>query len=165
MKPWIRPAATAIALALAVGLVAAPPATAAPRKDRIVSVTHGPVTPTLVQGSGLGAVRTFTAVTAVNGVAGPNEFFTGTLTTVSVDSSSNRELRSSNLIFVFGSEANQIVLGGISVYPADGSTLAPGTQTIRPILGGSGTYNGARGYAVSTNMGADGWSHVFHIKR
>lgn len=58
-----------------------------------------------------------------------------------------------------------MVVGGISVYPADGSTLAPGTQTIRPILGGSGTYNGARGYVVSTNMGAQGWSHVFHIIR
>ena len=162
---WIRPATAVLALALAAALVAAPAAQAAPKKERIVTVTHGPVTPTLVQGSGLGAVRTFTGLTAVNGVTGTNNLFTGTLTTVSVDPPDNRELRSSNLIFIFGSEANQIVVGGISVYPADGSTLAVGTQTIRPILGGSGTYNGARGYVVSSNLGADGWSHVFHILR
>ena len=146
---WIRPALAVLILVLGTSLVAAPAVLAAPKKERIVTVTHGPVTPTLVQGSGLGAIRTFT----------------GTLTTVSVDLPGNRELRSSNLIFIFGSEANQMVVGGISVYPADGSTLAPGTQTIRPILGGSGTYNGARGYVVSTNMGAQGWSHVFHIIR
>lgn len=162
---WTRPVLAACVLALGLCAVAAPAAQAAPKKERIVTVTHGPVNPTLVQGSGLGAIRTFTGRTAVNGVAGPNDLFTGTLTTVSVNLPGNEELRSSNLIFIFGSEANQMVVGGISLYPADGSTLAPGTQTIRPILGGSGTYNGARGYVVSTNMGADGWSHVFHVLR
>lgn len=157
---------TAIVLVIAVPLLvsSAPPASARGTKETIVTVYHQPVTPILVQGSGLGAVRTFFAPIAVNGKPGDGYYFVGTLTTVTVGfGPDNEEIRQSNLDFVFGSEANQIVLGGISLYPAAGATLPPGTQTIRPILGGSGTYAGARGYALSTNLGANGWTHVFHL--
>ncbi len=159
------PVASVIVLALA-GLVTpaiAPSVAAAPSTERIVKVTHAAVAPTLVQGEGLGAVRFFLSPTKVNGKAGPKNFMTGTLTTVATGVDGDQELRSSNLTFVFGSEANQIVVGGISLYPSSSATLAAGKPTVRPVIGGSGTYNGARGYVVSTNLGADGWSHVFHL--
>jgi len=132
-------------------------------KGRTVTVTHGAVAPTLIQGEGLGAVRTFFIPTTVKGKSGPQYYLTGTLTTVAVGMPNDQELRTSNLTFVFGDEANQIVVGGISLYPASSATLTTGQKTIRPVLGGSGTYDGARGYVLSTNRGADGWTHVFHL--
>ena len=51
----------------------------------------------------------------------------------------------------------------ILCYVEPGATLAPGQRTVRPVLGGSGTYDGASGQVVSTNLGADGWTHVFRI--
>lgn len=51
----------------------------------------------------------------------------------------NTEWRTCKLVLVVNGEANQIVLGG------------------------SGVYAGARGWAITTNLGADGWSHVFRL--
>ncbi|MFM8896800.1 MAG: hypothetical protein ACKOE2_15900 [Actinomycetales bacterium] len=153
----------AVAL-LSIGLVqAVAPAVQAADKGRTVTVTHAAVAPTLVQGEGLGAVRTFMIPTTVKGKSGPAYYLTGTLTTVAVGMPNDQEVRASNLTFVFGNEANQIVVGGISLYPSSSATLSAGQKTIRPVIGGSGTYDGARGYVVSTNRGADGWTHVFHL--
>lgn len=150
---------------LSVGLVqvVGSPNASAAGNETIVKVSHQAVAPTLVQGEGLGAVRTFLIPTTVGGKSGPSYYLTGTLTTVAVGMPGDQELRTSNLTFVFGSEANQIVVGGISLYPSSSATLATGQKTIRPVVGGSGTYNGARGYVVSTNLGANGWTHVFHL--
>lgn len=150
-----------VALIQAVGM----PAAQAAGKETIVRVSHGAVAPTLVQGEGLGAVRTFYIPTTVKGKSGPGYYLTGTLTTVAVGLPNDQELRTSNLTFVFGAEANQIVVGGISLYPSSSATLTTGQKTIRPVVGGSGTYNGARGYLESTNRGPDGWTHVFHLLR
>lgn len=155
-----------IVVALAAMLIGAVPqgASAASRSDeRIVTITHPPVTPILVQGSGIGAVRTFFVATKVNGRAAAGNYLTGTLTTVAVDSANARELRSSDLVFTSGRQANQLVVGGISTYPAAGATLAPGQRTVRPVIGGSGIFNGARGYVVSRNLGDRGWVHTFHL--
>lgn len=129
-----------------------------------ISVYHQPTSPTATSGTGIGEVRTFTAPIAVDGVAADGQYFTGTLTTLATGLKGNQELRASNLIFVFGDEANQLVVGGISLYPAAGATIAPGARTVRPVVGGSGTYAGATGQVVTTNLGADGWSHVFLIR-
>lgn len=128
-----------------------------------IQVTHGAVAPTLVQGEGLGAVRTFMIPTTVTGKAGVDYYLAGTLTTVAIGMPGGQELRASNLTFVFGGEANQIVVGGVSSYPTTSATLATNQKTVRPIVGGSGTYNGARGYVLSTNRGADGWTHDFYL--
>lgn len=156
-----------LAFIVALGLVVPTAASAAAAghhpHDRVVRVFHPPTSPTLVQGSGLGAVRTFFVPISANGKNGDGYYMTGTLTTVTVGLASGDEIRASNLAFVFGSETNQIVVGGISLYAPANATISVGAQTIRPIIGGSGTYNGARGYVVSTNLGAAGWSHVFHV--
>ncbi len=129
-----------------------------------VTVYHEPVNTTSVTGTGLDTVRTFFAPTAVNGKAANGQYLTGTLTTITLGLPGDQEVRASNLIFVFGSIENQLVVGGASLYPAGGATLAVGAKVIRPVIGGSGIYAGAAGQAISTNLGVDGWTHVFKIR-
>ncbi len=166
MKPFR--ALIALVVGLAALLVAVPAQAASNHSgirwhDETVSVYHQAVSPTAVLGSGLGTVRVFFAPTAVGGTAADGQYLSGTLTTVAQGMPDNKELRAANLVFVFGSEKDQLVVGGVSLYAAAGATLAPGVTVTRPIIGGAGKYKGAVGEAVSTNLGADGWTHVFHI--
>lgn len=171
MNTLRRTALVIPALAIALVALLAPQAAQAddrPTRDRMTSTVvfrHGVVTPTGTQGSGLGMVRFWTIPGTVDGRPGVAATLIGTLTTIALDPAQNRDVRASNLILVVGGEQNQLVIGGLSVYPADGSTLAPGTKTIRPIVGGTGLYNGARGSVVSENLGAQGWIHTFRITR
>jgi hypothetical protein len=151
------------ALALALILVATP-SHAADRSTQTIRIYHEAVSPISVVGSGVGTVRTFFIPMAVNGVAANDQYLAGTLTTFAEDVTGGLELRGSNLTFVFGDEADQLVIGGISLYPPATATLAAGTRTVRPILGGSGRYFGARGQVVSTNLGANGWTHILRIR-
>lgn len=128
-----------------------------------VTVTHAVVAPTSTIGAGQGTVRTFFIPIDVDGVSAGGQYLSGTLTTLSEGVNGDEELRSANLVFVFGDEANQLVVGGISLYPPAGSTIAVGAETVRPVVGGSGIYAGATGEVISTNLGDEGWSHVFHI--
>lgn len=138
-------------------------AQAASHKSEIIRVYHQAVNPTHVSGQGVGTVRTFFIPMAVNGAAANNQYLVGTLTTFAENVQDGLEVRGSNLTFVFGEEANQLVVGGISLYPPAGSTLAAGARTVRPVLGGSGIYEGAKGQVVSQNLGATGWTHTFRI--
>ncbi len=160
-----RPLVAALALVLGLSLVGAAPASARERVE-IVTITHAPTAPTAVVGTGLGTVRTYYVLTAVNGRKSPaSGYMSGTLTTIATGLSDNKELRSSNLVFVVGSESNQLVIGGLSLYNTDLSTIAAGTTTVRPIIGGSGIYSGARGTVVTTNLGDQGFRHVFRLAR
>lgn len=160
-----RPLVAALAVALGLSLIGTAPAVAQERRT-VVTITHAPTAPTAVVGSGLGAVRTYSVPTTVSGRNSPTTgYMSGTLTTIATGLSDNRELRSSNLVFVIGSEPNQLVIGGLSVYNTDLSTIAAGSRTVRPIIGGSGIYSGARGTAVSTNLGDQGFRHVFRFTR
>jgi len=157
-------ALVAVAAAIALVGVTAPAQADSTNGITTVTVYHQPVTTTSVTGSGLGTVRTFFAPTAVNGKAADGQYLTGTLTTVTQGLPGNQEVRTSNLIFVFGGMENQLVVGGASLYPAAGATLAVGARVIRPVIGGSGIYAGAAGQVISTNLGATGWTHVFKIR-
>lgn len=159
-------ATAALVTVLAVIGITAPAQAASGKAPGITTVTvyHQPVTTTSVTGSGLGTVRTFFAPTAVDGKAADGQYLTGTLTTVANGLPGNQEVRASDLIFVFGSIENQLVVGGGAIYPSGSATLAVGTRVIRPVIGGSGIYAGAVGQAISTNLGADGWTHVFKIR-
>lgn len=129
-----------------------------------VVVTHAVVAATATTGAGPGTVRTFYIPIDVDGVSAEDHYLSGTLTTLSEGIDGGNEIRSSNLVFVFGAEDNQLVVGGISLYPPAGATLAPGQETVRPVVGGSGRFAGARGEIVSTDLGDQGWSHVFRIR-
>lgn len=164
MRIALRAVVALIATLAVIGTAA--PAQAHEDHGRVTTVTvyHQPVTTTSVTGSGLDTVRTFFAPTAVNGKAADGQYLTGTLTTVTLGLPDNQEVRASNLIFVFGSIENQLVVGGVSLYPAGGATIAVGTKVIRPVIGGSGIYAGAAGQVISTNLGDSGWTHVFKIR-
>jgi len=145
-----------------VSAVAASPATAA-EKPTTVRVYHQAVSPIAVSGTGIGTVRTFFIPISVDGKSADGQYLSGTLTTLDPAMPNGLELRSSNLTYVFGAEKDQMVVGGISLYPPAGATIAAGQSTVRPVIGGSGKYSGARGQVVSTNLGANGWTHVFKV--
>ena len=152
-------------LLAAVTLIGAAPASAVESQPTmsIIVITHPPVVPLLVQGAGIGAVRTFYTPVDVRGSGGGTHYMTGTLTTTAKTADGGREIRVANLVFVLGRSFNQIVVGGVAYYPADGSTLAVGDKAVRPIIGGSGRYARAHGWVVSTNLGDAGWRHEFHV--
>ncbi len=154
-----------LASIVSIGLVTAVGVTPAVASEKPITVRvyHQAVNPIAVNGTGIGAVRTFFIPIAVNGTAANGQYLAGTLTTLDTAMPSGQELRSSNLTFVLGAEKDQMVVGGISLYPQAGATLADGQTTIRPVIGGSGKYSGARGQVVSTNLGANGWTHVFKV--
>lgn len=129
-----------------------------------IVVTHGVIAPSATIGSGLGTVRTFYIPITVDGVAADGQYLTGSLTTLAEGINGSEEIRSSNLILVFGNGANQLVIGGVSLYAPTGATLVPGAKTTRPIIGGSGSYMGATGEAISINLGDEGWSHELYVK-
>lgn len=160
-----RPLAAALALLLGVSLVSAAPASAQ-TKHTTVTITHAPTIPTSVTGTGLGTVRTYYVPTTIAGKKAPTTgYMSGTLTTIATDLADGQEARAANLVFVIGSEANQLVIGGLSLYAPQGATISTGQSTVRPIIGGSGIYSGARGTVVTTNLGDQGWRHVFRIIR
>ena len=153
--------ATLLSLSLATA-VAVAPVTAA-EKPTTVRVYHEAVIPIAVSGTGIGTVRTYFIPMAVDGKSADGQYLAGTLTTLDPAMPNGQELRSSNLAFVFGAEKDQMVVGGISFFPPTGATIAIGQSTIRPVIGGSGKYSGARGQVVSTNLGANGFTHVFKV--
>lgn len=161
----VRPIVTALAVLLGLSLMGAAPASAKERVE-VVTITHAPTAPTAVVGTGLGTVRTYFVPTAVSGRTSPTTgYMSGTLTTIATGFANGQEARGANLVFVVGSEPNQLVIGGLSLYNTDLSTITAGSRTVRPIIGGSGIYSGARGTAVSTNLGDQGFRHVFRFTR
>ena len=162
--PFVRLLAAALAVVLGLTIAGASPAAAKERRST-VTITHAPVGPTSVIGSGLGTVRTYYAPTTVTGKQPRTGYMSGTLTTIATGLADGREARASNLVFVVGSEPNQLVVGGLSLYSTDVNTLTVGESTIRPIIGGSGIYSGARGQVETTNLGDAGWRHVFRFTR
>ena len=161
----LRPIVAALAVVLGLSLIGAAPASAKEQRT-VVTITHAPTAPTAVVGTGLGTVRTYYVPTAVTGKKSPTTgYMSGTLTTIATGLANGQELRASNLVFVVGAEANQLVVGGLSLYNTDLSTIAAGQTTVRPIIGGSGIYSGARGTVVTTNLGDQGWRHVFRLIR
>jgi hypothetical protein len=163
--------AGAVALALlAVGQAGAKaPATAA--KKLVLTVAHGPVTSSDVQyidaapaGPSTGDVRTYYLTLTKPGGSTPIGYLTGTLTTVAEDQpSAGMELRAADLVFVVGGPADQLVVGGVSAYSQQAPTIATKSVVVRPVIGGSGKYAGARGYCVTTHYADDTWTHAFHI--
>jgi hypothetical protein len=152
---------------IASAAIAAASCTSAPSGARTVTVTHGPVTLVYADlgqpGPSVGDTRGTEIATKVEGsqVTGRLDAI---LTTTAVDSpGKGDEIRIGHLVFTFASPDDQIVIDGASVYPSASATIAIGATTIRPIVGGSGIYAGARGYAESSHLADGTWRHVFHL--
>jgi hypothetical protein len=138
-------------------------------ESRVITVHHATVAMTTIPvnrnggPASLGDVRVANAVLTDRAGSRIGELH-GTLTTTAIDAPGpGDEIRQSNLVFQIGRPQDQIVVGGESAYPASGSTIAKATTTIRPILGGSGRYAGARGTARTDHFADGTWRHVFRL--
>jgi hypothetical protein len=138
-------------------------------KGRTVTVTHAAVTATYLDlgapGPSVGDERLFEMPTFVR--AGK---ITGRMDAIMTTTGENvpeqgAEIRSTQLVFTFAREEDQLVVAGTATYPAAGATLAQDTATVRPIVGGSGAYAGAGGWCESTHLTDGTWRHVFHLER
>lgn len=75
------------------------------------------------------------------------------------------ENRMTSAVFSFGNgTSDRILVQGIGVYPANGSTFKPDTRLERAIIGGTGRYAGARGTVLTTHLEDGTWQHVFSIQ-
>lgn len=137
----------------------------------VVHVAHGPVTAGNSQyidaapaGPSVGDVRTYYLPLTRPGSSRNIGYLTGTLTTTATGRpKTGMELRTANLVFVFGRAANQLVLGGVAAYAQSAPVLAKRSVVTRPVIGGSGRYAGARGSCVTTHLANDTWTHVFRL--
>jgi hypothetical protein len=137
--------------------------------SQVIKVTHGKVDSTNSQridlgnpGPSMGDVLAF-YLPLTSSTAG---YLTGTLTvTGSNQPSEGMEVRIAALTFVIGTQSDQMVLGGSALYNIISPTLAIGQKTIRPVIGGSGKYAGARGWAESVQNADGTWMHTFHISK
>jgi hypothetical protein len=82
-------------------------------------------------------------------------FGSKTLIKLATGTNPDVENRGTLLFFTFGGHQNQIVVFGITEYSPSAGEFAAGKSVVRPILGGTGKYIGARGQ-ITTTRNADG---------
>jgi quercetin dioxygenase-like cupin family protein len=67
-------------------------------------------------------------------------------------------------VFTLGDDpADQVVVTGSGLYPAAGSTIAVDITIVRSIVGGSGRFAGATGWAETEHLADDTWRHTLHF--
>ena len=133
---------------------------------RTVTITHGAVTPVGVipgpNNGAVGTVRLFHAPTRLEG--GGAGTLEATMTTTAVDApTAGTEIRVTMLNFTFGNGTDQLIIQGSATYSSAGSTISVSETAVRPVVGGSGAYAGARGSAESTHLPDGTWKHVFRL--
>lgn len=153
-------------LAVLLTLALASPASADPV---VVKVAHGPVSATVVAVqpgvASPGDLRLYHIALTKPGSSKVVGFLTGSLLTTAVGQpAAGKELRTADLVFTVGAAKNQLVLGGTAAYDQQAPTVAKKSYTIRPVLGGSGRYAGARGWCESVHRKDGTWRHIFHIR-
>lgn len=153
-----------IAVTAALVLLPAAPALA---EEVTVKVAHGPVTATLdpvTPGvASPGDLRLYYVDLTKPGKKKVIGFLTGSLMTTAVNQpQAGKEYRAADLVFSVGQ--SQLVIGGVAVYDQQAATVAKKSTVIRPVLGGTGKYAGAHGWAKSTRFTNNSWRHTFHIE-
>lgn len=134
---------------LAAALIAPAPVRAA---DPVtLSVDSPPLTMTLLdmreEGPSLGDIRVFHAPAAASDGRMGTRWFTS-ITHDEIDAQDPTEDRFGLLVLDFG--ADSIILAGVTSVDAEGAMLTTGAPLSRAILGGTGTFAGVRGEAVTT---------------
>lgn len=85
-------------------------------------------------------------------------------TTAATNKPETFESRMTLGIFSFSSGTqDRLLIQGIGLYPAAGSTLKADTTLERAIIGGTGQFSGASGTVVTTHLDDGTWKHVFRI--
>lgn len=163
--------ATGAALLAAPGLAAADPprpGSDVVQRAMVVKVAHGPVTGTLmpaVAGKlGSGDLRTYYTPLKNPATRTKSGFMTGSLLTTAVDRPrTGWELRTADLVFQVGGPADQLVVGGVARYRAAAATVPRRDVVVRPIVGGSGRYDGAHGWCKTIHRRDNTWRHIFRF--
>ena len=175
-------AALAIALQPVLALGGPPkapsvPATSSQRSPQsvVLSVFHGPASLTLADpekpGHRLGVLRVLPAKPITDATGAEIGRLDAQMVTSSIDyPNAGDEIRMAVLTFSFGQgsgnlvgSADQLVVSGSGFYAGTESTISAGNVVIRPIIGGSGRFAGARGWAESEHFGNGTWRHTFHF--
>ncbi|MSO95387.1 MAG: hypothetical protein EXQ81_06285 [Thermoleophilia bacterium] len=168
-KPRNTAILSAFAAVLVFVLLAALPAAAAPGpRKKTLTVAHGPVILPYIDaapaGPSVGDLRTVWTALTRPGKTEEIGYLSGSLLTVAEEKPGpDQELRTSNLVFVVGSPVNQIVVGGIVAYNRTAPTVATKSLTVRPIVGGSGAFDGARGSCRTIFYPNGTWTHTFTL--
>lgn len=160
----VRAALMSAVVVAAVSVPAAP----ALAKDEVVKIAHPAVSATLVPvaagKASPGDVRTYWTPLTKPGKTKTIGFMTGTLLTTAVDKPQvGQELRTADLVFTVGKSQSQLIIGGVAQYQTQAPTVATKSSVIRPVTGGSGIYDGARGWAKSVHLKDGTWRHIFHV--
>jgi hypothetical protein len=155
-----------IALLVTLGTAASP---AVADSDLIVKVAHPAVTANVravTPGTASpGDVRTYYTKLTRPGKSARIGFLTGSLLTTEVGKpSAGKELRTADLVFTIGKARNQMIVGGVAAYDQQAPTVAERTSVVRPVIGGSGKYDGARGWCESIHRKDGTWRHTFHVQ-
>jgi hypothetical protein len=90
-------------------------------------------------------------------------FGSKTLIKLATDANPSTENRGTLLFFTFGGHQNQIVVFGITEYSPSAGEFAAGKSVVRPILGGTGNYMGARGQLTSTRNADGSYTQAFTL--
>jgi hypothetical protein len=90
-------------------------------------------------------------------------FGSKTLIKLATNTKPGIENRGTLLFFTFGGHQNQIVVFGITEYSPSAGEFAAGKSVVRPILGGTGKYMGARGQLTSTRNADGSYTQVFTL--
>jgi hypothetical protein len=86
-----------------------------------------------------------------------------TLVKLATDANPNLERRATLLFFTFGGGADQIIAFGAADYSFAAAEFDPGKAVVRPVLGGTGKYLGARGQVTSTRDGNGSYTQAFTL--
>jgi hypothetical protein len=86
-----------------------------------------------------------------------------TLVKVATDANPNMERRATLLFFTFADGKDQIIAFGAADYSASAPEFDAGQPVVRPVLGGTGKYMGARGQVTSTRNADGSYAQVFTL--
>jgi len=88
-----------------------------------------------------------------------------TLVKVATDANPNFERRATLMFFTFANGKDQIVAFGAADYSPSAPEFEAGQAVVRPVLGGTGKYMGARGQVASTRHAGGSYTQVFTLLR
>jgi hypothetical protein len=86
-----------------------------------------------------------------------------TLVKLPTDVNPNLERRATLLFFTFADGKDQIIAFGAADYTPSAPEFGAGQSVVRPVLGGTGKYMGARGQVTSTRSSDGSYAQVFTL--